>query len=247
MGLPLPREWQVRLDGIRRELDALPPAAKPPGLADLLRRLRWTPPGNGHLTLRFLGNVPAPRIPELATALAQVAFAPFMLAVGKAGAFPASGAPRVVWLGLARGGKECASLAGAVNAALAPLGFAPEVRPFAPHLTLARVHEARSGDRPENDRPEDAPQGHDRQAHGWPGNDRRSRACPDGASAFPTFPQADARAALLAALRAAIDAGTTRAAPPWPASMVHEMVLWRSDLGGPHPVYTPLAVLPARG
>lgn len=241
VGLPLPQEWQARLAVLRDHLhapDRTPADDRQSALDDLLRRLRWTHPGNWHLTLRFLGNVPTPRISELTTALAQVPFAPFMLAVGRAGAFPARGAPRVVWLGLARGGKECASLAGAVNAALAPLGFAPENRPFAPHLTLARVHEARSVDRPE----------HDRQEQGPKGAERRARACPDGASDFAAFPQAgDARAVLQAALLAAIDSGITRAAPPWPACMVREMVLWRSDLGGPHPVYTPLAVLPARG
>ncbi len=237
VGLPLPREWQDRLAVLRVHLhapDRTPSDDRQPALADLLCRLRWTHPGNWHLTLRFLGNVPTLRIPELTTVLAQVAFAPFTLAVGRAGAFPARGTPRVVWLGLARGGKECASLARAVNAALAPLGFAPEERPFAPHLTLARVHEARSDGRPESDR----------QAHGRPGNNRRARACPDGASDFPAFPQA---AAARAALLAVIDAGITRSASPWPACMVREMVLWRSDPGGPHPVYTPLAVLPARG
>lgn len=241
VGLPLPQEWQDRLAVLRRELDALPPAAKPPDLADLLRRLRWTPPRNWHLTLRFLGNVPAPRIPQLTTALAEVAFAPFTLAVGRAGAFPARGAPRVVWLGLARGAKECAALAGAINAALAPLGFAPEGRPFAPHLTLARLHEARGVDRPEHDRPKNDMPENDMQGHGRRGNDRRARARLDGESAFPQA--ADARAALLAA----IDAGITHSASPWPACTVREMVLWRSDFGGAHPVYTPLAVLPARG
>ena len=241
VGLPLPQEWQDRLAVLRDRLHApgrTPADDRQPALADLLRRLRWTHPGNWHLTLRFLGNVPTPRLPELTTALAEVAFAPFTLAVGRAGAFPARGTPRVLWLGLTRGGKECASLAGAVNAALAPLGFAPEGRPFAPHLTLARVHEARGIDRPE----------HDRQEHGPRGAERGACARPEGESAFPAFPQAAAaRAALLAALLAAIDAGITRSASPWPACMVREIVLWRSDLGGPHPVYTPLAVLPARG
>lgn len=245
VGLPLPQEWQDRLAVLRDHLPApgrTPADDRQPALADLLRRLRWTHPGNWHLTLRFLGNVPAPRIPELATALAQVAFAPFTLAVGRAGAFPARGAPRVVWLGLARGAKECASLAASVDAVLAPLGFAPESRPFAPHLTLARVHEARSDDRPENGSPESGRQKHalrDKARHG-----ARHGARPDDASAFAAFPQvADTRAALLAV----IDAGIARAASPWPACMVREMVLWRSDLGGPHPAYTPLAVLPTRG
>ncbi|WMW66520.1 RNA 2',3'-cyclic phosphodiesterase [Nitratidesulfovibrio liaohensis] len=203
---------------------AIPAPPRLAGLADLLHRLHWTPPGNWHLTLRFLGDVPAPRCNEVANALRTISFAPLQLAVGAAGAFPARGAPRVLWLGLAQGAPECTALATAVNAALAPLGFAPEDRPFAPHLTMARVREARRGDR------------------------QRDVARSGGEPSYPPSQHlaraaADARDALLAAINARIN----RAASPWPGCTVREMVLWRSDLGGGRPVHTPLAVLPARG
>ncbi|WP_353117538.1 RNA 2',3'-cyclic phosphodiesterase [Nitratidesulfovibrio sp.] len=235
VGLPLPPQWQDRLAALRTDLhapcadaDTTGPDAHAPALADLLRRLRWTPPGNWHLTLRFLGDMPVPRCAEVADALRTISFAPLQLAVGKAGVFPARGVPRVLWLGLARGAPECAALAGAVNAALVRLGFAPEDRPFAPHLTLARVREARRD------------------------GERHGAACRDGESASPPrlySPRAmtDARDALLAAIDTRINrAPTSRAASPWPDCTVREMVLWRSDLGGTHPVYTPLAVLPAQ-
>ncbi|MEG6506442.1 RNA 2',3'-cyclic phosphodiesterase [Nitratidesulfovibrio sp. 1201_IL3209] len=246
VGLPLPPEWQDRLAALRDELGVSghasghsPGDARDPALADLLRRLRWTPPGNWHLTLRFLGDVPASRRDEVADALKAIAFAPVPLAVGRAGVFPARGAPRVLWLGLARGARECAALAGAVNAALVPLGFAPDARPFAPHLTLARLREAHRPDRRENDRP-----GNDHQRHGRWGGERNGAARSGGESPSPPSPRAaaDARDALLAA----VDARVFRSASPWPGCTVRDMVLWRSDLGGAHPVYTPLAVLPAR-
>lgn len=240
VGLPLPPEWQDRLAALRDELSVSGHASghasgdtsgdvRDPALADLLRRLRWTPPGNWHLTLRFLGDVPASRCGEVADALKAIPFAPVTLAVGGAGVFPARGAPRVLWLGLARGARECAAMAGAVDAALVPLGFAPDARPFAPHLTLARLREAHRPDRRENDRP-----GNDHQGHGRRG----------GESPSPPSPRAawEARDALLAA----VDARVSRSASPWPGCTVRDMVLWRSDLGGAHPVYTPLAVLPAR-
>lgn len=242
VGLPLPPQWQDRLAALRADLQAvcatadttdsgtrdpalaIPAPPRLAGLADLLHRLHWTPPGNWHLTLRFLGDVPAPRCNEVANALRTISFAPLQLAVGAAGAFPARGAPRVLWLGLAQGAPECTALATAVNAALAPLGFAPEDRPFAPHLTMARVREARRGDR------------------------QRDVARSGGEPSYPPSQHlaraaADARDALLAAINARIN----RAASPWPGCTVREMVLWRSDLGGGRPVHTPLAVLPARG
>ncbi len=46
---------------------------------------------------------------------------------------------RVVWVGLEGDVPGLASLGQRVEAALRPLGFPREERPFAPHLTLARV------------------------------------------------------------------------------------------------------------
>jgi len=244
VGLPLPPQWQDRLAALRADLhaacaspngDAPPPTIPAPtglaGLADLLHRLHWTPPGNWHLTLRFLGDVPAPHCDEVADALRAIKFAPLQLAVGRAGVFPVRGAPRVLWLGLAQGAPECAALATAVNAALAPLGFAPEDRPFAPHLTLARVRQAQRGDKRRGA--------------------TRSDGKPPSPSSTPYPPTAqaiaDARDALLAAINSRVGlAQASRAASPWPPCTVSEMVLWRSEPGGSHPVYTPLAMLPAR-
>ena len=50
---------------------------------------------------------------------------------------PSRRRPRVFWVGL-----DCAplaALAAAIDAALVPLGFAPEQRPFRPHITLGRA------------------------------------------------------------------------------------------------------------
>jgi 2'-5' RNA ligase len=55
------------------------------------------------------------------------------------GAFPGDRRIRVVWAGVARGGEALAALAAALEGATEPLGFAPERRPFRPHVTLGRV------------------------------------------------------------------------------------------------------------
>ena len=108
--------------------------------------------GTAHLTLTFLGDVPATGpggIDAVAEALAVITFAPFVLRFGGGGFFPDMARPRVVWAGLALGAPECQALAARVDAALAPCGIAPQARPYRPHLTLARLREpGRGGDWP---------------------------------------------------------------------------------------------------
>lgn len=115
----------------------------------LRSRTSWTRPGNWHLTLKFLGDVEEQRLAEVRGALEGVAFAPITARAGGAGTFPPRGAPRVLWVGLEEGAAEIAALATAVDRALEPLGFAPETRPFRPHLTLARVRRAERDPWPE--------------------------------------------------------------------------------------------------
>jgi 2'-5' RNA ligase len=103
--------------------------------------LKWVASERIHLTLKFLGEVPAGRVPELGDALANVAggHAPFSLQLAEGGAFPDAQAPRVLWLGLAGDLHALAALQRDVELALVPLGHPVEERPFRPHLTLARV------------------------------------------------------------------------------------------------------------
>jgi 2'-5' RNA ligase len=49
----------------------------------------------------------------------------------------------VLWAGLHDGGEALAALAGAIDDALARLGFAREERAFSPHVTLGRVRDPR--------------------------------------------------------------------------------------------------------
>jgi 2'-5' RNA ligase len=112
--------------------------------------LRWVRPEGIHLTLKFLGGVAEERLGDVRSALAA-AIGPFELHVRPAtvGSFPASGMAggarlRVVWVGLAGDVEGLAALAGQVDGALAPLGFPRERRPFAAHLTLARVPDGAS-------------------------------------------------------------------------------------------------------
>jgi 2'-5' RNA ligase len=106
--------------------------------------IAWVRPANVHYTLRFLGDL-APALVTAACRAAEVAVVgvpPFALALGEAGAFPGVQRPRVLWLGAAEGGDALVALARRLDIALGREGFPPAERPFAPHLTLGRVHEA---------------------------------------------------------------------------------------------------------
>ncbi|KHK01069.1 RNA 2',3'-cyclic phosphodiesterase [Desulfovibrio sp. TomC] len=124
----------------------LPPAhqALVAGLVDQLRArvgaaAVWTREGNAHITLKFLGDVARERLEAVTTALAAIPFAPFVLTPGGGGFFPGPARPRVVWAGLAAGAAPCRQLASSVDAALVPVGFPAETRPFTAHLTLGRI------------------------------------------------------------------------------------------------------------
>ncbi len=139
VGLPLPEEWGAALESVVARLSRA-----------FSSRIAWTPPGNWHVTLRFLGEVETERLPDVITALSGVDFAPFAMRPGPAGSFGGGrgdGAPRTLWAGLAEGGEPAAVFAARVNAALAPLGFEPGAgRGFRAHITLGRVRTAVEGD-----------------------------------------------------------------------------------------------------
>ena len=131
------------------------PAGVRARLAEIQERLRraalpvrWVRPEGIHLTFRFLGEVPATRRTEIEGALRGPARdgAPFRLQAAGLGLFPESGAPRVLWIGVGGDLEPVGALQRAIEAAIEPLGFAPEKRPFHPHLTLGRVKGPGRGD-----------------------------------------------------------------------------------------------------
>lgn len=104
------------------------------------RGISWVRPDRMHLTIRFLGEVDQAAVPELRTRLAApVAVPAFRLTVSGVGAFPPSGPPRVIWLGIVEGQAELRQLHDALEARLAGLNVEREDRPYRAHLTLGRV------------------------------------------------------------------------------------------------------------
>jgi 2'-5' RNA ligase len=111
-----------------------------------LAPLRRVKAENLHLTLAFLGQTPDERLADVTAAAREAAalVAPFTLAFDRAGRFPERGRPRVVWLGIAEGAPSVLELGAGVYAGLRSRGLRFDDRPFAPHLTLARVVEGAS-------------------------------------------------------------------------------------------------------
>jgi RNA 2',3'-cyclic 3'-phosphodiesterase len=107
---------------------------------DPVLAIRWVAAENLHLTLWFLGEVSEPRATAILTAVGPpFDVSAFDLRIGGFGAFPRSGTPRVLWLGVEAGQHSLAALHAELIPRLHPLGFEPERRPFSAHLTLGRV------------------------------------------------------------------------------------------------------------
>lgn len=128
----------------------------PPSLRHLLENLqsdlkkadvdvRWVRPEGIHLTLKFLGSIEKKEVEKISQILESLAaeWRPFELNFHGMGCFPGLRAPRVVWVGLNRGGESIRSLQHAIEERLAEEGFAREERSFTPHLTIGRVRSQR--------------------------------------------------------------------------------------------------------
>ena len=103
--------------------------------------VKWVALQNVHLSLAFLGDVLISTVPAIAAALdrAVSGVTSFDCVVANLGTFGHTRAPRVVWAGMTDGGGRLVALQRRVADAVQALGLQLETRPFAPHVTLARV------------------------------------------------------------------------------------------------------------
>ncbi|MDE2990170.1 MAG: RNA 2',3'-cyclic phosphodiesterase [Chloroflexota bacterium] len=94
-----------------------------------------------HLTLAFLGEVPAHSTDSIRSGLeaATRGRSPFVLRFGGGGTFPTGGEPRVAWVGVTGDLDAVRDLQAAVTREMQGIGLRMGSRPFSPHVTLARI------------------------------------------------------------------------------------------------------------
>jgi len=122
-------------DEVRASVEALLIRLKGAG-ADV----KWVRPDALHLTLKFLGEIPADRVERVKGVLQEIApvHGKFELKVSDIGGFPSLRNPRVIWAGISAS-TELELLQADMEARLVEQGFERESRPFSPHLTLGRI------------------------------------------------------------------------------------------------------------
>ena len=132
LAIELPEDVRVRLEQLQDRFRALG------------RAVRWTRPAHIHLTVKFLGDVADDRLGTVCEKTSSVAgrISSFSLTVAGTGCFPPKGPARVVWAGIAEPPEALIEGQARLERAFAALGFAPEHRPYRPHLTIGRVRDA---------------------------------------------------------------------------------------------------------
>ena len=131
VAISIPEEIKARIEETQAELRrALPGEC-----------VRWAKRGQFHLTLKFLGDVEAPRLEALTDALrlACGTFPELPLRAQGIDFFPDSRIPRVIWAGVRDSDGRLPTVQSAVELAVG--GFTRERREekFAAHVTLGRV------------------------------------------------------------------------------------------------------------
>lgn len=123
VALALPEDIQQRVASLRG------------GIPDA----KWTPEGNAHITLAFLGEIPDSEMPDICLALGRIQCPSFQLQLDSVGVFGNNKRPRILWAGLSAS-EQLLRLQQKVAAALENIGLQLEDRKFKPHITLARIH-----------------------------------------------------------------------------------------------------------
>jgi len=111
------------------------------GLDPHIRGMRWTDPAQIHLTLGFFGDVPEDIELKLRKKVSGIQFGAFFLSVNAVGLFSAKGAPKIIWIGVGKAHPHLFQIHKRVQEAALAVGIEPELRPWHPHITIARCRD----------------------------------------------------------------------------------------------------------
>lgn len=132
IAIDVPSEARQIMAGTMREL-----ADQVPG------SVRWVDAQGIHLTLKFLGDIPAQDVADILAALkTPVEQVPaFSIQLTGLGMFPNNRRPRVLWAGVEGQLDSLTILQQGVEGVLSEMNYATERQTFSPHLTLGWVRE----------------------------------------------------------------------------------------------------------
>ncbi len=101
---------------------------------------KWTDHRDYHITLQFLGDTLVSDIGHLRKALrmASTGIQPFELQTSGWGTFGLKDAPKVLWRGVDGERESLNLLHKRILEATSTLGYEAELRPYSPHITIAR-------------------------------------------------------------------------------------------------------------
>jgi 2'-5' RNA ligase len=106
-----------------------------------IRGVRWTEAAQMHLTLGFFGDVSEDVDLALREKLSAIEFGAFFLPITGVGTFPPKGPPKIIWIGVGRGHPHLFQVHKRVQEAALAAGIEPELRPWHPHITIARCRD----------------------------------------------------------------------------------------------------------
>ena len=106
-----------------------------------IRGARWIDPGQMHLTLGFFNDVPDDIDLALREKLSAIEFGAFFLPISGVGTFSAKGAPKIIWIGVGKAHPHLFQIHKRVQEAALAAGLEPELRPWHPHITIARCRD----------------------------------------------------------------------------------------------------------
>jgi len=96
-------------------------------------KIKWVQPHNIHLTLKFLGNIPASDTEKIRDAITEAVrgVEPILISAKGIGVFPDLKQPRVLWVGIAGRKSLLIGLYQALEENLEPIGLGLSVSDFA--------------------------------------------------------------------------------------------------------------------
>lgn len=105
------------------------------------QRISWVKPNNIHLTLKFIGDTPAHKIPDIIEAVGEMLknHKSFTMDFNRTGIFGSRYAPRVIWLGMQDAPQELYDIEEDTLSTFDRLGFLRDRQNFVPHITLGRI------------------------------------------------------------------------------------------------------------